>query len=114
MNTGIKVVLMIVAGALLTVTGLAQEREVVINEVAWGGSREDPTGEWIELFNSTDHAISLEGWCLVSSDGSPDILRHGKGSGLYFRIFFASATRFAMTLIVEKCRPVCFATSRSL
>jgi len=84
-NTGIKVVLMIVAGALLTVTGLAQEREVVINEVAWGGSREDPTGEWIELFNSTDHAISLEGWCLVSSDGSPDILLRGTipSSGFY-------------------------------
>ena len=85
MKTGIKVVLMIVAGALLTVTGLAQEREVVINEVAWGGSREDPTGEWIELFNSTDHAISLEGWCLVSSDGSPDILLRGTipASGFY-------------------------------
>lgn len=85
MKTGIKVVLMIVAGALLTVTGLAQEREVVINEVAWGGSRENPTGEWIELFNSTDHAISLEGWSLVSSDGSPDILLRGTipSSGFY-------------------------------
>jgi len=70
-------VLMIVAGALLTVTGLAQEREVVINEVAWGGSREDPNSEWIELFNPTDHAVSLEGWCLASPDGSLDIILRG-------------------------------------
>lgn len=85
MKTGIKVVLMIVAGALLTVTGLTQESEVVINEVAWGGSREDPTGEWIELLNTSDRAISLEGWCLVSSDGSPDILLQGtiSPSGFY-------------------------------
>jgi len=84
-NTGIKVVLVIVAGALLTVTGLAQEREVVINELAWGGSREDPTGEWIELFNPTDHAVALDGWRLISSDGSPDILLQGTipSSGFY-------------------------------
>ena len=50
---------------------------VVINEIAWSGSREDSTAEWIELFNPTEEAIDLAGWRLVSSDGAPDIALHG-------------------------------------
>jgi len=51
--------------------------EVAINEVAWGGSQSSRTAEWIELVNTSDSAIDLEGWRLVSSDGAPDIWLRG-------------------------------------
>jgi len=51
---------------------------VIINEVAWGGATWDPTAEWIELFNTTSEPIDVSGWRLVSSDGSPNILLHGR------------------------------------
>lgn len=35
---------------------------VRINEVAWMGSVESATDEWIELFNDGAEAVSLEGW----------------------------------------------------
>lgn len=77
MRAGLKVILVVATGVLLAVSGIAQEREIVINEVAWGGASENPTAEWIELFNATERKISLEGWRLVSSDGSPEIFLQG-------------------------------------
>ncbi|MBE0634937.1 PKD domain-containing protein [Candidatus Bipolaricaulota bacterium] len=50
---------------------------VVINEICWAGSAQDPTAEWIELFNTTDTPLDLQGWQLRSSDGAPNILLKG-------------------------------------
>ncbi len=49
----------------------------VINEVAWGGAPNNPTAEWIELYNPGDQVVQLDGWRLYSSDGAPDIRLHG-------------------------------------
>jgi hypothetical protein len=38
--------------------------DVVINEVAWGGTDASPQDEWIELRNNTDRSIDLTGWTL--------------------------------------------------
>jgi hypothetical protein len=38
--------------------------DVVINEVAWGGTAASPQDEWIELRNNTDQPIDLTGWML--------------------------------------------------
>jgi hypothetical protein len=38
--------------------------DVVINEVAWGGTAASPQDEWIELRNNTDQSIDLTGWTL--------------------------------------------------
>lgn len=46
----------------------ASARDVVINEVAWGGTAASPADEWIELYNNTGATISLEGWHLVDDD----------------------------------------------
>jgi len=46
---------------------------VVINEVAWMGTKANSSDEWIEFYNTTSQDINLSGWRLVSSDGSPDI-----------------------------------------
>jgi len=40
------------------------EREIVINEVAWSGTKADPTHEWIELVNISDEEVDLTGWTL--------------------------------------------------
>lgn len=51
--------------------------DVIISEVAWAGTQADANDEWIELYNNTDHAISLVGWRLESADGSPSIVLSG-------------------------------------
>jgi len=51
--------------------------DVVINEVAWGGTAADATDEWIELKNNTASPVDLTGWSLRSGDGSPNIVLSG-------------------------------------
>jgi len=51
--------------------------EVVINEVAWGGTAANPADEWIELFNNSSQPVDLTGWTLTSDDGSPNITLQG-------------------------------------
>lgn len=40
------------------------QASVFINEVAWMGSLESANHEWIELYNSGDSAVSVDGWTL--------------------------------------------------
>ncbi len=51
--------------------------DVVIHEVAWGGTAANSAHEWIELYNHTAADIDLTGWRLFSSDGKPDITLTG-------------------------------------
>ena len=39
-------------------------RDVVINEIAWMGTKAHHTDEWIELYNNTNNDINLENWKL--------------------------------------------------
>lgn len=65
------VALMVSLGSTISVR--AEPGEVVINEVAWGGTAASPFDEWIELRNNTQCVIDLTGWRLISDDGSPVI-----------------------------------------
>ena len=56
-------------GSLLS----ANYHEVVINEIAWMGTKTSTADEWIELYNNTDQDIDLTDWSLLSTDGSPAI-----------------------------------------
>lgn len=47
--------------------------DVVISEIAWAGTTDAWQDEWIELHNNTPSDIDLDGWWLVTDDGSPDI-----------------------------------------
>lgn len=47
--------------------------DVVINEVAWGGTGASANDEWLELYNITDAAIPLTGWRIEASTNGPDI-----------------------------------------
>jgi hypothetical protein len=41
-----------------------QELDVVINEIAWMGTKANSSDEWIELYNNTNQEINLDGWFL--------------------------------------------------
>lgn len=45
-------------------------RSVVINEVAWSGTKANPTDEWIELYNPGSTAIILDNWQLFFTSTS--------------------------------------------
>lgn len=47
--------------------------EVIISEVAWGGTAANSSYEWIELYNTTGNAITLTNWTIAASDSSPTI-----------------------------------------
>lgn len=50
-----------------------QALDVVINEVAWGGTAASALDEWIELRNNTDYPIDLSGWQLRAHTGTLSI-----------------------------------------
>jgi len=45
----------------------ANMSDVIINEIAWMGSKTSANDEWIELKNTTDQDINLTGWTLTSN-----------------------------------------------
>ena len=51
-----------------------QLRSLVINEIAWAGTRASSNDEWIELYNPSSAAIDATGWRLVLiKEDVPDI-----------------------------------------
>ncbi|MGQ9457478.1 MAG: phospholipase D-like domain-containing protein [Anaerolineae bacterium] len=50
---------------------------VILEEIAWMGTTASPFHEWMELRNTTDAPIPLDGWTLVADDGSPSIALSG-------------------------------------
>jgi len=47
--------------------------DVIISEVAWGGTAGNSSYEWIELYNTTGSPITMLNWTLVALDGAPSI-----------------------------------------
>lgn len=47
--------------------------DIVINEVAWMGTITSTNDEWIELYNNGTSPVTLDGWTLKATDGSPSI-----------------------------------------
>jgi hypothetical protein len=59
--------------------------ELIINEVAWMGTRADPNDEWLELYNPGSTSVNLTGWQLKATDGTPAIQLKGTiPAGGYF------------------------------
>lgn len=55
-------------------TAVNLAKSVVINEIAWAGTKASSSDKWIELFNNTSAPVNLTGWRLKSSDSDgPDI-----------------------------------------
>jgi len=53
---------------------ISLNKGVIINEIAWMGTKSSAFDEWIELYNNTDAEIDLTGWSLKTEDESPNIL----------------------------------------
>lgn len=47
----------------------AHPLDVVINEIAWGGTAASASHEWIELFNASTGTVVMNGWRLRNADG---------------------------------------------
>lgn len=45
-----------------------ETRDVVINEIMYNDSDEFNSGDWIELYNTTDYDINLSGWTIKDED----------------------------------------------
>ncbi len=56
---------------------LYNPQDVIISEVAWGGTAASAADEWIELYNNTASPIDLTDWTLTANDGSPVITLAG-------------------------------------
>ena len=50
---------------------------VVINEITWMGTSASSSDEWIELYNTTNPSIKIDGWILKAKDGNPSIKLSG-------------------------------------
>lgn len=55
--------------------------KLVINEIAWMGTKASQNDEWIELYNGGPESVSLAGWKLTANDGTPSIELSGEISG---------------------------------
>jgi phosphatidylserine/phosphatidylglycerophosphate/cardiolipin synthase-like enzyme len=55
----------------------ASPGDVVINEVAWMGTTANTADEWVELYNTTGSSVSLTGWMLAATDGTPSVSLSG-------------------------------------
>lgn len=51
--------------------------QVLISEIAWMGTDEDSSNEWIELYNFSSTSTDLTGWVLISDDDSVSIALSG-------------------------------------
>jgi hypothetical protein len=59
--------------------------DVIINEIAWMGNESSSNDEFIELYNNNSTSISLDGWSITATDGSPSIILSGSiAAGGYF------------------------------
>jgi hypothetical protein len=64
---------------------MADQHDVVINEVAWMGTEASTADEFIELYNDTGADIDLDGWTLSAADGDPSVILTGSiPAGGYF------------------------------
>ncbi len=52
--------------------------DVVFNEIAWMGTPNSANNEWLELYNNTDTAISVDNWRFEAQDGVPKIVLKGE------------------------------------
>ena len=47
---------------LILIPVWANAQTILINEIAWMGTKEAWQDEWIELYNPNDYAVSIDGW----------------------------------------------------
>ncbi len=63
-----------------------QPLDVIINEIAWMGTKASSHDEWIELYNNTDQDIELNGWALEEEGEKIEPLKGIIKANSYFLI----------------------------
>ncbi|MFA5013411.1 MAG: lamin tail domain-containing protein [Candidatus Paceibacterota bacterium] len=58
----------------LPVSTFSKQNRVLINEIAWMGSKKNSAHEWIELRSISPQDVSLDNWSLVSADKKLNIV----------------------------------------
>lgn len=64
----------------------ANSQDVVINEIAWMGIKENSYAEWIELYNNTDQEVNLSGYIITTDSGLNITLERAISAKGYFLI----------------------------
>ncbi len=59
-------------------SAFAIDSNVVINEIAWMGTQDSYSNEWIELFNPGESPVSLSGWSIESKNTKLNIALSGQ------------------------------------
>jgi len=67
---GFMIFSLLMGNFVLPVSRAASSLDVVISEVAWAGSVDSSSDEWIELYNNTDSDIDLSGWSILDDGAS--------------------------------------------
>ncbi len=62
MTTGFVFATVLSPSILSVARAAAAPGQVVINEIAWAGSADSSTDEWIELYNNSNQALDLSNW----------------------------------------------------
>jgi hypothetical protein len=50
---------------------------IIINEIAWMGTKNSYNDEWVELYNPNDFSVDIDNWALLSKDETPSIKLSG-------------------------------------
>lgn len=61
-------------------------RTLIINEVAWMGTRSNTSADWFEIYNPGTTNINLSGWTLTTSSGLTVFLEGEARAGSFFLI----------------------------
>lgn len=61
---------------------------VVINEIAWAGTKAQANDEWMELYNASSTAVDLTGWTLFDDDKNDIRITFATGSIIAARGFY--------------------------
>jgi len=83
-------------------SGAVNRGDILINEIAWMGTIDSANDEWIELFNISSQAISIEGWILKSIDGTPEIKLKGSISANGFYLLERTDNSSLSTITADK------------
>ena len=79
--------------------------EIIINEVAWGGTIASEDDQWIELYNpDANNSVDISGWQLVSATGTLNI-RFDNGTTIAGGGYFLIETREEATNVQSNLVP---------
>lgn len=84
--------------------------DVVINEVAWAGTDDSSSDEWIELYNSTNQAIDLTGWS-IEDDGGASVYTISAGSIPSYGYFLIEDIEEATNVVADALAPLSLANA---